>query len=180
MPIMNKLTDKNDGKTNLHSANDISIDQSSWHFFSSNFICRILLIAITIFMLFQVLIRCVFSISITWVEEIIKFLFAWFCLLSAAMAMKYKAHIAIDFFVDFFPDSIQKAIKNFSQFVVLGILALLVINSIRMTIAVHSQTSLVLGIPMSIPYASLPASCILMFIYQSIHILSLFKKGNFK
>lgn len=63
----------------------------------------VLLVAVTLLVFLQVVLRFGFDTSIHWAQEVTLLLNAWFVLLGASWALREKAHIAVNAFVKNLP-----------------------------------------------------------------------------
>ncbi len=146
--------------------------------FSIDFVCSALVVCITLLIVIQVFSRYVLSIPLTWSDEVIRYTFTWLSFLSAALTMKYKGHIAIEFLVGFFSGNSRKVFRTLMELVVLGLLILLTVVGFQIMLITHGQSSVALGLPLSVVYASLPVSSCLMSFYALKHIYMDWKKGG--
>jgi TRAP-type C4-dicarboxylate transport system permease small subunit len=96
---------------------------------------------------FQVIMRYVFNNSLSWSEELGKFLFVWLSWLGISIGHRRREHIKITLFVD----RLSPKAKRLSEIV--SELILIVICGVTM---VHSFT--MIGIQLNIPYAGIKIS----------------------
>ncbi len=110
----------------------------------------ILLILMTIIMGVQVASRYIFSYSLSWSEEITRYLFIWSAFLSIAYCTKKRINIRVEQFVSMIPESAYSYIKLVDDIIRLLIFIYLLPFAYRyLTSAVHSgQLSPACGIPM--------------------------------
>ena len=69
-------------------------------------ICAIL-VTMTVVVFSQVIARYVLQQSLSWSEELARFLLLWLSMLSAAYAYKIKAHFALQVVVSRFPEKLR-------------------------------------------------------------------------
>lgn len=141
------------------------------------FVCGFILTTIVFLILLQIITR-LFSFSLNWAAEIVRYSFTWFSFLTAALVMKYNGHIAVTFLVDVFPHSLRRWTIALMSLVVILFLGVLIIMGIKMMIITHGQTSAGLEIPLSLVYASLPVSSMFMLVYGIRHLISGWKEGG--
>lgn len=146
--------------------------------FSIEFVCGVLLTLITILMFIEVFTRYVFSFPLTWSDEVVAIAFTWLCFLSAAIAVKHRGHIAVEFLLKLFPARVQRGITLATGGLVLAFLALLVVTGFKIMALVHHQTSASMEMPLSLTYASLPVSAALMLFYEIRHLAASLKGGR--
>lgn len=131
----------------------------------------------TILIFIQVIMRYVFSNSLSWSEEMARYLFLWCSWIGASYAVKERSH----FRVEMFANMIKGQSRKYYELLILIIWALF---SLMMTwygtellLFIHDsgQISSAMEIPMTIPYASVPAGCGLMFIRLLIEMHKIFQ-----
>ena len=96
---------------------------------------------------FQVIMRYVFNNSLSWSEELGKFLFVWISWLGISIGHKRKEHIRITLLVDKLPHKLKMICEAASE------LILIVICGITMYYGV-----IMLGIQKNVPYAGIKIS----------------------
>lgn len=96
---------------------------------------------------FQVIMRYVFNNSLSWSEELGKFLFVWLSWIGISIGHKRKEHIKITLLVDKFPHKLKKLTEAISE------LILIVICGITMYYGV-----VMINIQKNVPYAGIKIS----------------------
>ena len=116
-------------------------------------VCTILvaLVAVTFS---QVVFRYVLEASLSWSEELARFLLMWLAALSAAYAMKTGAHFALRFVVDRTPSNVQRWIGSVVALSSAAFLAVFAYQSLRFTLEVHDMLAPATRMSMAIPYSS--------------------------
>ena len=122
----------------------------------------VILVAIVAVTFAQVVSRYVFQASLTWSEEIARFLLMWMAALSSAYAFKTRSHFALHFVVDRFDERARRAIGALVTALVSLFLAVFAWESAKLIIAVRDQTAPGTGMSMAIPYSSALAGSLLM------------------
>ncbi|MDR0539928.1 MAG: TRAP transporter small permease [Spirochaetaceae bacterium] len=74
-------------------------------------VCIILMSAMTIILFIQVVMRRVFSNSLTWSEELARYLFIWLVYFGISYGAKIRKHIKIEAFLGVFPQKIRPFIE---------------------------------------------------------------------
>ena len=125
----------------------------------------------------QVVTRFVLKTPLPWSEEVARFMFLWLIWVGAAFATKERAHIRIDFLVNRLPKAGQKLCLVLSTLVWLAFAVFMVYVSLILTNSVMSggQIGTGSGVPMWIPYASIPVGMILMIFRMIQNIIIDFK-----
>jgi C4-dicarboxylate transporter DctQ subunit len=68
----------------------------------------LLLIAMTLLVFSEVILRFGFNTGINWSQEVTLYIMAWFVLFGASYGVKVGAHIGVDSFVKLFPSKIRR------------------------------------------------------------------------
>ena len=112
----------------------------------------------------QVILRYVFNAAFFGAEELARFLFSWLIFLGGTVALDRGMHFAVDVIVNMLPVALQRAIFVLVQFVILGVLAILLVKGVQLTALNWRQLSPALQIPISFPYAAIPTASALMIL----------------
>lgn len=111
-------------------------------------------------MLVQVASRYFFNISVTGTEEIGVFAQCWMALVGAGVAMRMRAHVAVEIFVQALPLKVAQVLSVALAIGALAFLAVVFYGSLTLIQIGQIQTSPALGIPMWTMYMALPIGCI--------------------
>ena len=116
-------------------------------------VCTILvaLVAVTFS---QVVFRYVLQASLSWSEELARFLLMWLAALSTAYAMKTGAHFALRFVVDRAPAAAQRWIGTAVAAVTATFLVVFAWQSLRFALEVRDMEAPATRMSMAIPYSS--------------------------
>ncbi len=120
-----------------------------------------MLAVMTLDVLWGVFTRYVMSNQASWSEELARFLLIWIGILGAAYASGQRMHLSIDL-LD------KKPVRLIAALIILFALAVMVVGGSRLVMltADLGQRSPALGIPMSIIYAVVPISGLLIIFYR--------------
>jgi C4-dicarboxylate transporter DctQ subunit len=124
-------------------------------------ICVILLTIVAVTFA-QVISRYVLQASLTWSEELARFLLMWLAALSSAYAFKTRSHFALNFVVARFDERGRKAIGSLVTALVSLFLIVFAWEAAKFVVAVRDQTAPGTGMSMAIPYSSALAGSLLM------------------
>jgi len=127
-------------------------------------ICAIL-VAIVSVTFAQVVFRYALQVSLTWSEELARFLLMWLAALSSAYAFKIRSHFALRFVVDRFGERTQRHIGTLVMALVSLFLLVFAWESAKFTLAVRDQIAPGTRMSMAIPYSSAFAGSVLMLYY---------------
>ncbi len=122
------------------------------------------MIAMVTAIIIQVVARFVFSVGLTWTDEVAAFSFVWSALLGAAIALETRSVHVIDFFVARMPALVRRGVRVAVYLFVLATLATLIVSGLEIVEVVSRQRSSVLDLRMSYVYAAMPVSAGLMML----------------
>lgn len=114
--------------------------------------------------------RYVLNNSLSWTEELARYLMVWFAFIGMAIALRDESHVNVSFIVNLFPLSIRHFIKLVSYTLVLVFLIILFSQSLNVFKIVKIQTSPSIRIPMIYPYLSVAFGSLLMAI-EVVHLI---------
>lgn len=137
----------------------------------------LLLGIMTLIMFLQVLFRYVFNNSLTWSEEISKFIFIWITFLGAVICFRDGIHLKVDFLSERVPAK-QKTILDFlDTFLITLFSGVMTVIGFLWVVNVSGTLSPALGLPLNIVfYAAFPVSTTFTFIYGLIRLINQIKK----
>lgn len=125
-------------------------------------VCGLLMTAITVVVFLQVITRYVLAYPFDWPEELARILFVWVALLGAVVALRRGGHFSIEALTNTLPVSLQRAVSLLLRVTLLGFLTLVTYLGLDATLRVRDQLSSGMEISMSFGYASVPVSFALM------------------
>ena len=127
----------------------------------------------------QVIFRYVFNSSLSWPEEIARYLFTWMIFLGAALALRDKTHIAVAVVRDKLPAAFQHRARLVTHGIILAFLVLLFVLGLMLVHHTRGTQSEVLALPVNLVYyAALPATVLLGIYYTTANILALLRGGS--
>jgi len=110
----------------------------------------------------QVVFRYVFNNSLSWSEELIRFLFVWLTFLGGALAINNKTHIAVEFFIELLPVKYLKYVKILNLVLITTFFASMVVIGWCWVYHSRGLQSSALGLPVNIVlYGALPLTSML-------------------
>ena len=110
----------------------------------------------------QVIWRYLFNDPLVWSEELSRYLFIWISYISAWVAWKNRAHIALDAVTYLNSRTMTAWTNRLVEVLVLGYCLYTLFASIQIVSVTHSQPSAVLELPMSVVYAGYSAMVLLI------------------
>lgn len=112
----------------------------------------------------QVIARYLFQSSLSWSEELARYIFVWQIWLGASMAVKHHKHIRVEFMATLVPPSVQKVMNLAAIVIWIAMSATLAWmgSQLAITLMQRGQLSPAMRIPMAYAYWSVPVGCGLM------------------
>jgi C4-dicarboxylate transporter DctQ subunit len=143
-----------------------------------NAIIIVLLMAMTVVIFYQVVLRYGFDSSNIWAEEFARYAFIWVVLLGSACAIRRYQHIRIDFALAAMPPSMRKFVDLFNYIAIAVFLGVLAWYGVAISMRTGNQMSAGLHIPMSFMYLSIPISAAIMLLFTVQIVLRDFVCGD--
>lgn len=141
------------------------------------FVVIILTGILVITVLTGVFFRYIVRDSLSWTEELARYLMIWAALLAVSVGIKDKEHVGIQLLIKQFPSVITKLITFVVYVITIIFLAVLTIKGYQVADKAKNQLSLALNISMYWPLMSIPVSGALAIIQQLIQMVLIFKPG---
>lgn len=130
-------------------------------------IASLILIALVGIIFAQVIARYFLEISLSWSEELARFLLMWLAALGAAYGFKERSHFALSFAVMRLPRAIRREASVVVYVIVALFLGVFTWSAARFAIGGVDHYSPAMGMPMAIPYASAAVGGALMLFYAT-------------
>jgi len=115
-------------------------------------------------MIYQVILRYVFSAANAWSEELTRYLFIFQVMVAASVAIRRNSHLQIDVLLNCMKPRLKKISTIISTLVGIGFLCFLLRYSLDLVQTGASNLSVGLRVPMSVPYTCLPIGTVLMLL----------------
>ena len=131
----------------------------------------------TVLVFLQVVMRYVFANSLSWSEEMARFIFLWLSWIGASYAVKERSHFRVEMFANMIQGTASKYFECFILIVWFIFSLFLTWFGTELLLFLHDsgQFSAAMEIPMTLPYASVPVGCGLMSIRLLIEIYKIFR-----
>lgn len=115
-----------------------------------------LMFLMSIIIFIQVVMRYVFGNSLTWSEELARYLFVWLVYFSVAYTARREAHIRIDAAINLYPKKLRPYVEIFSEIIVLIFAVFIAVTSVTVfqKISASGQISPALHVPMQFVYCA--------------------------
>lgn len=140
----------------------------------------IMLLVMSVTIAYQVLSRFVLGASLSWSEELARYLMAWLVFVGAAVAIRKSELIGVEALVSIASDNIKKVLKLLVYLICLGFSIFLIVKGFEMLEVVKNQQSPAMRIPMTWVYASIPVCGAVMALNSIVVTIELFRKDGGK
>jgi TRAP-type C4-dicarboxylate transport system permease small subunit len=141
------------------------------------FVVKVITGILVITVLTGVFFRYVVRDSLSWTEELARYLMIWAALLAVSVGVKDKEHVGIQLLIKQFPPLITKMITVVVYIITIVFLGVLTYKGYQVAGRAKTQLSLALNISMYWPLMSIPVSGVLAIIQQIIQTILIFKPG---
>jgi len=118
----------------------------------------------TVIIIFQVFLRYLFLFSLSWSEEVARYLMIWASFLGASLAVKYGLHIGVEYLVNRFPPGPKRAVAFLAKASILLFLVFFTVGGLQVAWALRDQDSPALLFSMFYAYLSAPVGGVFMII----------------
>lgn len=124
-------------------------------------------------LLLEVLLRFVFETSLPWTSEFARYAMIWITFVGAALAIKERSHIQINFFVRLLPRNLERYAYIAVNLILIAFVAVLLKNSIITVQTEMKVYTAAMNIPFGYIVLSLPLAGVFMIIYLLMDIKAL-------
>jgi TRAP-type C4-dicarboxylate transport system permease small subunit len=124
----------------------------------------------TVIIILQVFMRYLLLYSLSWSEEVARYLMIWVSFLGASLALKYGFHIGVEFVTNRIPEKMRGWVNLTAKLGMLLFLIYFTIGGVRLSWAVRDQDSPALLFSMAYAYLSAPVGGFFMII-QLLNLL---------
>lgn len=122
--------------------------------------------------LVSVFCRYVLNHSLSWSDEVVRYLFVWFTLFGGAVTLREGEHIRVEYFVEQLPAALRRGVEVMMLLAVCGFQAALVVLGLMWVWATRSSYTSTLQWPLNLFfYAALPATAALSVWYTVRRLL---------
>jgi TRAP-type transport system small permease protein len=127
-------------------------------------IASVMLAIMSVLIVLQVIFRYILESSLPWSEELSRYLMVYIVFFGAALSLRYRQMIAIEFIGEKLPAVARKYLNIVVLFICVVFFGVLFKMGLDMTEQVKMQTAASTQISMSIPYAAIPIGAILLML----------------
>lgn len=129
---------------------------------ANRFVAGTLLAIMALLVFANVVLRYLFGFSLSWVEEVTRYMMIWLAWLAAGLALREGAHIAIDSLQAALPRHIARVVRLVVVLCILGFFAALVWLGLQYALFAWNQTTAVLRLSLGAIYLAIPLGSLLM------------------
>jgi len=140
----------------------------------------VMLMLMTVFIFYQIVMRYVFNSAPSWTEEAARYLFIWSSFIAAGMGVREHIHIGIDAVVNILPPPMQRLTQYVVALIILGLGVFLTWYGWKVVGITSTQMSPAMGFPIGIVYSAAPCMGMLMILFSILDIIALGKKRGVK
>lgn len=128
-------------------------------------VTSVLFVAMILIVFGQVIARYVLQNSLSWSEEIARYLLVWVVFLSAGYVLGQGSHIFLDVIFNVFPRPLQRIFRKISCLFLLGFSYVITNYGWDLVQVGTRQKSSAVGLPMWLVYFAIPVGGILLILY---------------
>jgi TRAP-type transport system small permease protein len=110
----------------------------------------------------QVVFRYALFSSLSWAEELSKYLLVWISCIGSACGIKEGMHVSIDYLKNKVPSSISRNVNLLIHAITISFLIFCILEGSRYAIHGWDQRSTAMEVRMTIPYLAIPVGFLIM------------------
>ncbi len=138
-------------------------------------LCFVLLVLVV---LLQIATRLFIPISVSWTEEVSRFLLLYMIAFVAPVALKDRQLVYVDLILSFFPKKIVKILRGISDLLI-SVLSIIILSTSHNYILLGvGQIAPVTGLPMYIPYGMVFVLSLFLSFYGISNFLDILRKND--
>jgi len=164
VPEMAQLESDNKSKINIKKI-EKAIYNGVLYTAASMFITMVLLCIL------QVLCRYIFKISLSFSEELARFLFIWTTFLGSVLALYKNKHVKMELLVLKFPKKVQICIRYLVFIITMVTYGVLMKAGVFVVGKTMQQTSAAMSLPMGLIYAAVPVTIAITAIFEVLKLV---------
>ncbi len=128
------------------------------------------MILMVIIVFVQVIFRYILNNSLSWSEELVRYIFIWQVWLGASLGMRINEHIRVDMFVKLLPNVPQKILGILTDLLVLAFYIFLIVYGFKylQNVIAKDMTSTALKLSLAYVYASLPVGSVIIALRYAV------------
>jgi TRAP-type C4-dicarboxylate transport system permease small subunit len=139
-----------------------------------------MLMLMTLFIFYQIIMRYVFNSAPSWTEEAARYLFIWSSFIAAGMGVREHVHIGIDALVNILPPPVRRLTQYVVALIITALGAFLAWYGWKVVGITSTQMSPAMGFPIGIVYSAAPCMGMLMMLFGVLDLIALGKRSEIK
>lgn len=135
-----------------------------WFIRCTGYVCSALFSVMILVSLLQVFFRYVLNDSLTWSEELARYLFVWTAFLGSIIALHRGLHIDVDVLTSIVGKKTKTCLALLAKACVIALLLVLTVYGWRIVMLTWDAPSAALRIPMALVYMAIPLGAMGMLV----------------
>lgn len=140
----------------------------------------LLLGAMSVIVFANVALRYTTNLSITWAEEVARYMMVWMTFLGAGLTLRYGGHVAITNAMEAMPTAAQRALRAFIVAALLGFFLVMVWVGYGYAMRMRFQLTPATRIPFAYVYAAIPVGFALLAVHLLLIVRGYVAENRFK
>lgn len=133
------------------------------------YIVGVLIVFMTGIVALAVILRYVIGWPLIWSDELVRYLFIWFCFMGMAVATKNRQHIKVEFLLVRVSSRVRRNVLFAGNLCSLFFLSVVSYSALRLVREAGSTPSLVLYIPLGYVYVAIFLGALLSLVYTIVN-----------
>jgi TRAP-type C4-dicarboxylate transport system permease small subunit len=139
-----------------------------------------MLMLMTLFIFYQIIMRYVFNSAPSWTEEAARYLFIWSSFIAAGMGVREHVHIGIDAVVNVLPLPLRRLTQYVVALIIFALGVFLTWYGWKVVGITYTQMSPAMGFPIGIVYSAAPCMGMLMILFSIVDVMRLRRRRDLK
>lgn len=131
----------------------------------NQFVLGVLVLIMTVLVFANVVLRYVVGDSLSWVEELTRYMMIWAAYLGAGLALRNGSHVAVELVQDALPVRAMHLVRFAVAIAILVFLAIVAWYGFAYSSMTMMQSSAVLNLPLGLVYLAVPVGCVLSMLH---------------
>ncbi|WP_077623328.1 TRAP transporter small permease [Sediminibacillus massiliensis] len=133
------------------------------------------LLAVTVLLFVNIILRYVFSANTTWAEEFIRYVMIWITFVGASVCFRKGLHVGVDFVLDLLKGKVKKGLQLFISLASMAFMILLIWFSIELVMFTKQtgQITPSLQIPLYWVYLAIPVGAALSLLHLIVRFVNI-------
>jgi len=124
----------------------------------------------------QIIWRYIFNNSLSWTEELSRYIYAWLIFIGATLGIIENSHIRVDLFYNMFSKSTRRIVDIFLYGIIIFVQVYFLVYSIQFIIKTNGTYSTAMQLPMNIAvYPSIAVGCVITIYFCICKVVRIYK-----